>query len=66
MLPFEVQNIGAKLKRVLNNMPSRHKSVENALALSKNQNAEILKALEQNKLILNFSGLGPSISRQGA
>lgn len=64
-LSFETKEIADSLKKIITHVPPYKKQLEEYMEKTHKENKEILAALDAPKLVLNFSGRGPELKREG-
>jgi hypothetical protein len=62
----DVQNIGAHIKQLLIHDHSLNREIQAAVKSSESLSAKILASARLDKLILNFTGMGPTLERKGS
>jgi uncharacterized protein YdcH (DUF465 family) len=62
----EAKQIGAHFKQVFKQHAALHQEIINAMRTTELQTDEILAQARRPKLLLNFSGMGPTLERKGS
>lgn len=63
---LDVKNIAESIKKLSHDLPQVKTALNAAMTKSKRLSTEILAAVDKNKLILNFTGEGPKLIREGS
>lgn len=65
-VPFSVKQIASNMKKVTKEISKYRKSIREAKDMTLRLSDEILRAASGKKLALNFTGMGPTLRRQGS